>query len=141
MAPLPPLARMQARELVSYTNGFTQDMILAGDFNEQAGNPPMTTMTAAFYAVHHTTPYIRQVDVHGGYTAAAGHALYTARAYPKAFWNRTAFVCEPTGLMVGMRHRGVMAIELEGGLLVIHAMKLRPKYREAFWQVMESQRR
>jgi hypothetical protein len=35
----------------------------------------------------------------------------------------------------------VMAIELEGGLLVIHAMKLRPKYREAFWQVMESQRR
>jgi hypothetical protein len=35
----------------------------------------------------------------------------------------------------------VMAIELEDGLLVIHAMKLRPKYREAFRQVMESQRR
>lgn len=35
----------------------------------------------------------------------------------------------------------VMAIELDDGLLVIHAMKLRPKYREAFRQVMESHRR
>ena len=38
---------------------------------------------AAFYAVHPTTPYIRQVDVQGGYTAAAGHHLYTARAFPE----------------------------------------------------------
>ena len=30
----------------------------------------------------------------------AGHALYTARAYPKWYWNRTAFVCEPTGHLV-----------------------------------------
>ena len=30
-----------------------------------------------------STPYIRQVDVHGGYTAAAGHHLYTARAFPE----------------------------------------------------------
>lgn len=40
---------------------------------------------------------IRQVDWHGGFTAAAGHALYTARAYPKEYWNRTAFVSDPTG--------------------------------------------
>jgi putative heme-binding domain-containing protein len=43
------------------------------------------------------TEKIRQVDWHGGFTAAAGHALYTARAYPSWYWNRTAFVCEPTG--------------------------------------------
>jgi putative membrane-bound dehydrogenase-like protein len=47
------------------------------------------------------TPNIRQVDWHGGYTAAAGHALYTARKYPKSWWNRVAFVCEPTGHLVG----------------------------------------
>ncbi|MCI0379416.1 MAG: ThuA domain-containing protein [Gemmataceae bacterium] len=47
------------------------------------------------------TDKVRQVDFHGGYTAAAGHALYTARNYPKEYWNRTAFVCEPTGHLVG----------------------------------------
>jgi putative membrane-bound dehydrogenase-like protein len=47
------------------------------------------------------TERVRQVDFHGGYTAAAGHALYTARAYPKEYWNRAAFVCEPTGHLVG----------------------------------------
>ena len=46
------------------------------------------------------TDKIRQVDHHGGYTAAAGHALYTARAYPQPYWNRSAFVCEPTGHLV-----------------------------------------
>jgi len=43
---------------------------------------------------------IRQVDHHGRFTAAAGHRLYTARAYPPEYWNRTAFVCEPTGHVV-----------------------------------------
>ncbi len=47
------------------------------------------------------TDKVRQVDFHGGYTAAAGHALYTARVYPKEYWNRTAFVNEPTGHLVG----------------------------------------
>jgi putative membrane-bound dehydrogenase-like protein len=46
------------------------------------------------------TEHVRQVDFHGGFTAAAGHALYTARAYPKEYWNRTAFVNEPTGHLV-----------------------------------------
>ncbi len=44
---------------------------------------------------------IRQVDVHGGYTAAAGHALYTARTWPQEYWNRIAFVTDATGHMVG----------------------------------------
>ena len=52
-----------------------------------AGNP-------RFEAV---TDKVRQVDHHGRFTAGAGHALYTARAYPKQYWNRTAFVTEPTG--------------------------------------------
>jgi len=43
---------------------------------------------------------VRQVDHHGRFTAAAGHRLYTARAYPEHYWNRTAFVCEPTGHVV-----------------------------------------
>jgi uncharacterized protein len=40
---------------------------------------------------------VRQVDFHGSFTAGAGHALYTARTYPREYWNRTAFVAEPTG--------------------------------------------
>lgn len=46
------------------------------------------------------TDAVRQVDHHGGFTAAAGHALYTARQWPQEYWNRTAFVTEPTGHLV-----------------------------------------
>nr|WP_295929121.1 PVC-type heme-binding CxxCH protein [uncultured Dyadobacter sp.] len=51
------------------------------------------------------TPKVRQVDVFGGFTAAAGHNFYTARAYPKEYWNKVAFVSEPTGHIL---HRNVM---------------------------------
>ncbi len=44
---------------------------------------------------------IRQVDYHGGYTAAAGSGLYTARTYPSAWWNKIQMVCEPTAHIVG----------------------------------------
>lgn len=50
--------------------------------------------------MHPITENVRQVDYHGRFTAAAGHALYTARAYPRQYWNRTAFVTEPTGHLV-----------------------------------------
>src|SRR6266852_7888657 len=53
------------------------------------------------YKFHPFTTKVRQVDWHGGYTAGAGHSLYTARNYPQEWWNRTAFVCEPTGHLVG----------------------------------------
>ena len=43
------------------------------------------------------TDKVRQVDFHGRFTAGAGHALYTARSYPKQYWNRVAFVNGPTG--------------------------------------------
>ncbi|MCR9197816.1 MAG: ThuA domain-containing protein [Planctomycetaceae bacterium] len=47
------------------------------------------------------TENVRQVDQFGGYTAGAGHALYTARTFPPQYWNSTAFVCGPTGHLVG----------------------------------------
>ena len=52
------------------------------------------------YAMHPITQHVRQVDVFGGFTAAAGHSFYTARNYPEEYWNRIAFVCEPTGHLV-----------------------------------------
>jgi putative membrane-bound dehydrogenase-like protein len=63
-----------------------------------AGSPEMELAPKA--AAPGESVAIRQVDHHGRFTAAAGHRLYTARAYPKAYWNRTAFVCEPTGHIV-----------------------------------------
>ena len=52
------------------------------------------------YDAHTLTPNLRQVDVVGGFTAAAGHQLYTARSFPQAYWNRIAFVNEPTVRLV-----------------------------------------
>ncbi|MEX0670040.1 MAG: PVC-type heme-binding CxxCH protein [Pirellulales bacterium] len=62
-----------------------------------AGSPDMEL---APRATGDGTVAIRQVDHHGRFTAAAGHRLYTARTYPKEYWNHTAFVCEPTGHIV-----------------------------------------
>ncbi len=58
----------------------------------------------AHYGMHVLTKELRQVDVHGGFTAAAGHSLYTARAFPKEYWNRVAFISEPTGRLVHRHH-------------------------------------
>ncbi len=54
----------------------------------------MISESARIYPI---TDKIRQVDHHGDFTAGAGHALYTARTYPPVYWDRTAFVAEPTG--------------------------------------------
>ena len=59
----------------------------------------------AHYGMHVATKNLRQVDVHGGFTAAAGHSLYTARVFPREYWNRIAFVTEPTGRLI---HRVVL---------------------------------
>ena len=59
----------------------------------------------AHYNMHVLTKELRQVDVHGGFTAAAGHNLYTARAFPQEYWNRVAFIAEPTGRLV---HRHIL---------------------------------
>ena len=60
-------------------------------------SPSVLKMIATSNRFWPVTDKVRQVDFHGGYTAAAGHALYTARAYPPQYWNKTAFVAEPTG--------------------------------------------
>jgi putative membrane-bound dehydrogenase-like protein len=62
--------------------------------------PPRLEMIAASNRFYPVTDKVRQVDHHGGFTAAAGHALYTARTYPRPYWNQTAFVTEPTGHLV-----------------------------------------
>lgn len=54
----------------------------------------------AHYKIHELTKELRQVDVFGGFTAAAGHNLYTARAFPQEYWNRVAFIAEPTGRLI-----------------------------------------
>lgn len=58
---------------------------------------PTLENIALGYKFYPLTSQVRQVDWFGGFTAGAGHALYTARAYPRPYWNRTAFVNEPTG--------------------------------------------
>ncbi len=50
---------------------------------------------------HPLAERVRQVDWHGGFTAAAGCAPYTARVFPERYWNRVAFLAEPTGHLVG----------------------------------------
>lgn len=62
-----------------------------------AGPLPMIANSARFYPI---TNKIRQVDYHGSFTAASGHLLYTARSYPAIYWNRVAFVADPTGHLV-----------------------------------------
>jgi uncharacterized protein len=44
---------------------------------------------------------IRQVDQHEKYTAAAGHAFYTSERFPVEWREKTAFVTEGTGKLVG----------------------------------------
>src|SRR6185436_17514450 len=50
------------------------------------------------------TDKVRQVDYHGRYTAGAGSAIYTARSFPREYWNKVQFVAEPTGHLLGKFH-------------------------------------
>lgn len=61
------------------------------------------------------TEKVRQVDYHGRYTAGAGSAIYTARSFPKEYWNDVQFVCEPTGHLLGKFH-----LEAKGADFVAH---------------------
>ncbi|MCA9063756.1 MAG: ThuA domain-containing protein, partial [Planctomycetaceae bacterium] len=86
-------------------------MPIANRYYERVrGWAPSTLGTIAdTFSFKPITENVRQVDQFGGYTAGAGHALYTARTFPKQWWNRTAFVCGPTGHLVGtfvLRRRG-----------------------------------
>lgn len=57
------------------------------------------------YPMHPITRNYRQVDVFGGFTAASGFQFYTARQFPREYWNRIALVSEPTG---GLVHRAII---------------------------------
>ena len=60
-------------------------------------------------SVHPITAKTRQGDWKGSYTAGSGHALYTARQFPKEYWNRISFVGGPT-----VHTLGRFALEPEG---------------------------
>lgn len=64
-----------------------------------------TEKVDAHYQIHPVVDDLHQLDVKGGFTAATGHQLYTARSFPPEFWNTTAFICEPTGRLI---HRHVI---------------------------------
>jgi putative membrane-bound dehydrogenase-like protein len=106
--------------------GFTSDFDLLG--STANGNP-------SFYLTHSQADYaaagmeaprtpraddnpifnpsstdIRQVDQFDRYTAGAGHAFYTAERFPKPWREKTAFVTEGTGKLVG-----VFEVSREGG--------------------------
>jgi putative membrane-bound dehydrogenase-like protein len=86
---------------ISTANGQHSAYLAMG--NEYVKRPISGGMNNAVFGIDshvdmpHLTPALRQVDYHGGYTAAAGHNFYTARNFPKPYWNRIAFVAEPTG--------------------------------------------
>lgn len=71
---------------------------------EYLGKMPSWAQNADFIQGHYeiapvdTIP-LQQVDVRGGYTAAAGANFYTARNYPEQYQNQM-YVSEPTGHLV-----------------------------------------
>ena len=77
--------------------------------NVRGWAPQVLSQISDTFLFQSPTDKIRQVDQFGGYTAGAGHAVYTGRTYPQEYWNHIAFVCEPTGHIVGsfvLRHDG-----------------------------------
>ncbi len=77
--------------------------------NVRGWSPQVLSQMSDSFLFQAPTDKIRQVDQFGGYTAGAGHAVYTGRTYPQEYWNHIAFVCEPTGHLVGafvLRHDG-----------------------------------
>jgi len=59
----------------------------------------MIASSPRFYPI---TPNIRQVDAFNAYTAGCGHAFATSSGFPKSWRNKRAFVCGPTGHLLGM---------------------------------------
>ena len=59
------------------------------------------SMIADSAAFHPLTPNVRQVDAFGNYTAGAGHALAVSDGFPESWRDSMAFVCGPTGHLLG----------------------------------------
>ena len=84
-------------------------------FYEQAGlSQPRTPRADDNPLFFPSSTDIRQVDAHHRYTAGAGHAFYTSRRFPRSYWNNIAFICAPTGKLVGqwVRHPRGAGFEL-----------------------------
>ena len=58
-------------------------------------------MIADSRSFHPITPNIRQVDAFNAYTAGCGHAFASSAAFPKKYRDRAAFICGPTGNLLG----------------------------------------
>ncbi|MEX0770396.1 MAG: hypothetical protein WD035_06665, partial [Balneolaceae bacterium] len=73
---------------------------IRGQVSGQSGTPRlhMISNTSRIYPIMED---VRQVDQHGHYTAGSGFHIYTARNFPESYWNRRAFVAEPTGHLLG----------------------------------------
>jgi putative membrane-bound dehydrogenase-like protein len=63
------------------------------------------------YSADPLTEKIRQVDVFGGFTAAAGANLYTARNFPSRYWNSVTLLNEPT---MHLLHQGLLVRDGSG---------------------------
>ena len=81
----------------SFHIGLPQHQLRA--LNDRA---PGAQAIAAYSQLHYASPYLRQVDVFGGYTAAAGHQFTASGSLPPHISPNTALVCEPTGHLVSM---------------------------------------
>ncbi len=74
----------------------------ARDIYAQAGLPqPKTPNDDGNPKFFPSSMDIRQVDQHDRYTSAAGHSFYTSERFPESHRDRIAFVCGPTGKLVG----------------------------------------
>lgn len=65
------------------------------------GQAPRIQMIANSNRIYPLLDEVRQVDQHGRYTSASGFQMYTARDFPEEYWNRHAFVSDPTGHLTG----------------------------------------
>jgi uncharacterized protein len=81
----------------SFHIGLPQHQLRALDPQATGAAPIM-----GFSQLHHLSPYLRQVDVFGGYTAAAGHHFTASATLPPHISSNTALICEPTGHLVSM---------------------------------------
>jgi putative membrane-bound dehydrogenase-like protein len=76
---------------------------IPGDYYRAIGLPtPVTLPNIADRNDYYPVRGVMQVDQFGRYTAGSGFEVYTARAFPREFWNKAAFITEPTGHLVGL---------------------------------------
>ncbi|MEN8693814.1 MAG: PVC-type heme-binding CxxCH protein [Akkermansiaceae bacterium] len=69
--------------------------------NRDGGKGQSAVLISSSPTFHPITPNIRQVDVFGGYTAAAGHAFANSANFPESWRGKMAFVAGPTGNLLG----------------------------------------